>query len=136
MQDCGIDCAMCRAVMPDCRLALYQLSFLSVFTGQADNEPLAAKVSAAMLTSAIGITVAQPSDVLKASVDCCAHVVLTFTMLSESVMSDDGKQLFCRCVSRHTTPSQATGHTAQPFTATGPSFGRRDSSLGCIVGEC
>jgi hypothetical protein len=39
---------------------------LSMLTGQADSEPLAAKVPAAMLTSAIGITVAQPSDVLKA----------------------------------------------------------------------
>jgi hypothetical protein len=37
-----------------------------MLTGPADGEPLAAKVPAAMLTSAIGITVAQPSDVLKA----------------------------------------------------------------------
>lgn len=45
---------------------LFTAPVTSVHAGEAGSEPLAAKVGAAMLTSGIGITIAQPSDVLKA----------------------------------------------------------------------
>jgi solute carrier family 25 uncoupling protein 8/9 len=47
------------------RLGLYEPIKHLFYSGEPGQEPLAAKVGAAMTTSALGITIAQPSDVLK-----------------------------------------------------------------------
>lgn len=67
--------------------------------GEPGNEPLAAKVGAAMLTSGIGITVAQPSDVLKVSHVLAQRLQLlrNFRRLAQGRMSVCLSELHITC---------------------------------------